>query len=44
MEYHIRLENGTTIASFLNESDRDYCIDTLRDVYPDSVFDAVNGE
>ncbi len=42
MEYHIKVESGKTIASFVNECDRDYCIDTLRDIFADCTFDAVN--
>ncbi len=44
MKYHIKNLSGETIASFLNESDRNYCIDILRDLYDDCVFDAVNGK
>lgn len=44
MNYHIKVESGETIASFVNESDRDYCIDTLREIYDDCVFDAIDEE
>ena len=42
MEYLIKVEDGTTIASFKFEGDRDRCIDTLRDFYSDCAFDAVD--
>ena len=44
MEYHIKVESGETIASFVNECDRDCCIDMFRDLYDDCTFDAVDGE
>lgn len=42
MSYHIKVESGETIASFVNECDRDTCIDALRELYDDCTFDAVN--
>lgn len=42
MDYHIKSESGMIIASFVNESDRDYCIDTLRELYEDCKFDKAN--
>lgn len=42
MEYHINNENGQRIASFKHESDRDYCLETLQDVYDDCEFFAVD--
>ena len=44
MEYHINNQQSETIASFLYESDRDYCKETLEDIYDDCEFAAVNGE
>ena len=35
MDYNITREDGTVVASFKYESDRDYCIETLRDIYDD---------
>lgn len=42
MEYHIKVESGETIASFVNKGDRDTCIEVLRDLYDDCVFDAID--
>ncbi len=45
MLYHIKNQSGETIASFLRESDRDYCIEALQESYDYCVvFDAVNGK
>lgn len=44
MKYHIKLEDGTTVASFEEESDRDMCIDVFEQEYSDYIFIAVNGE
>lgn len=35
MQYHIKIENGNIIASFINECDRDTCIDALREEHFD---------
>ena len=35
MNYHIMNESGTVIASFVNESDRDYSYYALCDAFPD---------
>ena len=35
MRYHIELEDGTTLASFMNKYDRDCCLDMLRKNYAD---------
>lgn len=43
MEYHIEY-NGRKIASFLFESDRDYCLDDLQGRYPDCVLISTEGE
>jgi len=37
MNYHIK-DKRDRIASFKNESDRDYCKDMLEELYPDCVF------
>lgn len=45
MEYHIKLKDGSTLASFLNEHDRNSFLDTLKEDYddvPDDYFNAVN--
>ena len=44
MEYHINNEEGNTIASFEHENDRDYCLETLQDIYDDCEFTAIGGE
>ena len=44
MKYHICNEAGDIIASFLHESDRDYCKETLEDIYDDCEFAAVDGK
>ena len=44
MEYHINNEAGDTIASFLYESDRDYYLEMLQDLYGDCEFAAIDGE
>lgn len=41
MNYHIT-ENDERIASFVNEHDRDVCLDAFEVVYPDCVFIAVD--
>ena len=41
MDYHIVNEAGDRIASFVNECDRDYCLDTLQEVFPDCTFTGV---
>lgn len=35
MQYHIKNEQGDIIASFVNDSDRDYALDALKEAYPD---------
>lgn len=35
MKYHIKLEDGSTLASFVNEHDRDVFLDVLDEDYPD---------
>lgn len=45
MRYHIKLEDGSTLASFVNEYDRDHFLDVLKDEYndvPEGYFNAVN--
>jgi len=37
MNYHIEC-NGMIIASFVHESDRDYCLDFLAEKYNDCEF------
>lgn len=37
MDYEIYC-GGKLIAQFEHEMDRDYCVDTLRDINPDSTF------
>ena len=37
MEYEIKCD-GNVIARFINESDRDYALDALAEIYPDSKF------
>lgn len=47
MKYHINIPDGSIIASFENEYDRNVCIDALREEHPDcgdEYFDAVNEE
>lgn len=44
MKHHIETEAGSIIASFEHESDRDYCIETLREVYDDCIFTATSDE
>jgi len=44
MDYHILDTHGRKIASFEHEQDRDYCIDALRDAYPDCEFTAEGSE
>ncbi|KKN77479.1 hypothetical protein LCGC14_0360380 [marine sediment metagenome] len=45
MKYHIERPGAIgIIASFEHESDRDYCIETLREVYNDCVFTATSDE
>ncbi len=44
MNFHIKLEGGTLLASFEEGIDRDLCIEVFRDRYPDCEFDAVDGE
>ncbi len=41
MKFKIICE-GRYIALFLNESDRDLCLDILRQTYEDCVFEASN--
>lgn len=45
MEYHIKLEDGSTLASFVNEHDRNSFLDVLREDYddmPDGYFTPVD--
>lgn len=47
MKYHIKLNDGFVLASFVNEHDRDVCIDALQAKHPDipeDYFNAVNEE
>jgi hypothetical protein len=39
MKYKIVDEDGKVIACFLSSSDRDLCLDTLREEYDDCVFE-----
>lgn len=39
MKYKI-LSDGQVIASFVNASDRDLCLTTLRETYDDCVFES----
>ena len=46
MRYGIATESGNTIAKFVFESDRDICIDALREEHSDcgeEYFDAIDG-
>ena len=38
MKYHIKNEQGDTIASFVNKCDRDYSLDALRDIFSDCLL------
>lgn len=47
MNYHIEVKNGKEwerIASFLNDSDRDYCKMFLAEMYNDCSFKTKNEE
>ena len=47
MNYHIKLEDGSTLASFENEYDRDTFLDVLKEEHSDvgdDYFNAVNEE
>ncbi len=35
MQYHIKNEYGTIIASFVNDSDRGYAFEALLEAFPD---------
>lgn len=43
MKYHI-ICNGKRIASFIHESDRDICLDCLREFYEDTNFQSENSK
>lgn len=43
MEYHIVIDRRHRIASFVNESDRDFCLDALAEYYDDCEFTAEEG-
>ena len=43
MNYHT-LTNGVRIASFVNDSDRNYCMEVLEDEYPDCKMNAEDTE
>ena len=47
MKYHVKLEDGSTLASFENEYDRDIFIEAIREEHLDvgkDYFNAVNEE
>ena len=43
MGYHVKNQQGTIIASFVNECDRDLFLDVVSDEY-DCAFDKFDGE
>lgn len=44
MEYHILNSSGTKLASFVNEYDRDVCLDAFEETFDDCEFIVENDE